>query len=213
MGSSESCAETFRIRLNSPKRSVSTLDVSGSHADSTKYDETRRKPLVDKRVCFHSRENILILIFGDEKRGVWLVLITKESSKPARSRRSFLLTSDETELFCSRFLVCSYSLLWLGYLRNPFRERGGQMSEVIERPKTPVITFGTMGTSHSVRDYGAGRSGVNDTGECFSCVCWAVHFLLPNLQRKLLTNLGSARLCKYLRCLGSAEDLFGACHG
>lgn len=38
------------------------------------------------------------------------------------------------------------------------------MTKVEERPKKPVITFGTMGTAHSVRDYGAGPSGVNDTG-------------------------------------------------
>lgn len=63
--------------------------------------------------------------------------------------------------------MSSYFLLWLGFFKNPFRgaEKGVPLVEDV--PKTPIITFGTMGTTHSVKDYGAGRSGVNDTGALF----------------------------------------------
>ena len=67
-------------------------------------------------------------------------------------------------MFSFRVLVSAYVLLWLGYFRDPCREETCDVGKAAERPKMPVITFGTMGTTHSVRDYGAGPSGVNDTG-------------------------------------------------
>lgn len=74
----------------------------------------------------------------------------------------------------SRVLVSSYFLLWLGYFRGPSWEEK-KVLEAKELSKTPVITFGTMGTNHSIQDYGAGPSGINDTGTfllCLLCVAF-----------------------------------------
>lgn len=77
-----------------------------------------------------------------------------------------------------RILLSSRVYLWLGSVlidtdgafKNPFWKEFKEFAvDVEEDPKTPVITFGTMGTTHSVREYGAGRSGLNDTtGRCIS---------------------------------------------
>ncbi|CAM9450103.1 unnamed protein product [Pylaiella littoralis] len=52
-----------------------------------------------------------------------------------------------------------------GTLRNPFRLIGkGSLPGLPRGPRNPVVTFGTMGTEHSVKKYGAGVSGLNVTG-------------------------------------------------
>lgn len=88
---------------------------------------------------------------GSAPRCRWYMVITP-FSPATKLNRLFI-----------RSLVSSMIFLWMGSFR--LASWGGlEGFEIqVDRPTTPVVTYGTMGTNHSVREHGAGASNHNNT--------------------------------------------------